>query len=34
MGPTMLQKTKNVQKQIKQGVLAPFIITATREIVS
>ena len=34
MGPKMLQKTKNVQKQIKQGVLAPFIITATREIVS
>ena len=34
MGATMPQKIQNIQQQIRQGVLAPLIITASRELAS
>ena len=34
MGVTMPQKIQNIQQQIRQGVLAPLIITASRELAS
>ncbi len=34
MGATMSQKIQNVHQQIRQGVLAPLVITASRELAS
>ena len=34
MGASMPQKIQNIQHQIRQGVLAPLVITASRELAS
>ena len=34
MGAKMPQKIQNIQQQIRQGVLAPLVITASRELAS
>jgi hypothetical protein len=34
MGVTTPQKIQNVYQQIRQGVLAPLIVTASRELAS